>query len=183
MGAMPSRAQSQFYRGLLPIELSIDAPALHAADLKDDRFANERPSFRKRTARALVRFLITFCIGVAGGFAWQSYSDAARQILASLSPQLRWLAPQAAVASAVPDTIEQITRNVDRIVAASQDRITRSIDHLASGQEEMTREMIRLRALSQYGPYRNSEHPTRAASAPASKSGLGSSQAPAVRPQ
>jgi hypothetical protein len=99
--------------------------------------------------------------------AWQSYSDAARQIIASLSPQLGWLAPQTAVAQTGPDPIEQITRSVDRIVATSQDQITRSVDQLAAGQEQMTREIIKLQAISQYGLYKNSEPPPRPAPTPA----------------
>src|SRR5215469_2803226 len=55
-----------------------------------------RPTPGKRTSRALVRFLITICIGVAGTLAWQSYGDLARQMIASSSPVLGWLAPQAA---------------------------------------------------------------------------------------
>jgi hypothetical protein len=39
MGAMPSRAQSEFYKGLLPIELADEAPTVFTADLKNDRFA------------------------------------------------------------------------------------------------------------------------------------------------
>jgi hypothetical protein len=188
MGAMPSRAQSESYKELLPVELSIEAPAVCAADLKNDRFANEQPSFGKRASRPVISFLITFYIGVAATLAWQSYSDAARQIVASLSPQLGWLAPQSAVAKTVPDTIEQITRSVDRIVAASQEQsgasqeqIRRSVDQLAAGQQQMTREIIKLQAISQYGLYKNSEPPPRQASAPAPKPVTRSSQAPMVR--
>src|SRR5260370_42668040 len=123
MGAMPSPAQSKLYAGLLPVELSVETPAIWTADLKNDRFANEQPSFGKRTSRLLARFLITFYIGVAGTLAWQSYSDLARQMIARLSPQLGWLAPQIAVAQTVPDTIEQITLGVDRIVATHQEQV------------------------------------------------------------
>ena len=188
MGAMPSRAQSESYKELLPVELSIEAPAVCAADLKNDRFANEQPSFGKRASRPVISFLITFYIGVAATLAWQSYSDAARQIVASLSPQLGWLAPQSAVAKTVPDTIEQITRSVDRIVAASQEQsgasqeqIRRSVDQLAAGQQQMTREIIKLQAISQYGLYKNSEPPPRQAPGPAPKPVTRSLQAPMVR--
>jgi hypothetical protein len=159
MGAMPSRAQSELYKGLLPVELSIEAPAVHAADLENDRFANEQPSFGKRASRPLARFLITFYIGVAATLAWQSYSDTARQIIASLSPQLGWLAPRAAVAQTVPDTIEQMTRSVDRIVTASQEQMTRRVDQLAAGQEQMTREITKLQTIQQYILYKSSEPP------------------------
>ncbi len=169
MGAMPSPAQSKFYAGLLPVELSVEPPAVRAAELENDRFANEQPSSGKRISRPVVRFLITFYIGVAATLAWQSYGGAARQIIASLSPQLSWLAPQAAVAQTVPDTVEQITRSVNRIVAASQEQIARSVDQLAADQEQMTREIIKLQAISQYGLYKNSEPPPRPAPSPAPK--------------
>ena len=43
-----------------------------------DRFLRERLPFGKRVSRALSRFLITFCIGVAATLAWQSQGDAVR---------------------------------------------------------------------------------------------------------
>jgi len=169
MGAMPSPAQSRLYAGLLPVERSVETPAVRAADLKNERFANEQRSSGERTSRPLARFLITFYIGVAATLAWQSYSGAARQIIASLSPQLSWLAPQAAVAQTAPDTVEQITRSVNRIVAASHEQIARSVDQLAADQVQMTREIIKLQAISQYGLYKNSEPPPRPAPSPAPK--------------
>src|SRR5262245_36676303 len=57
---------------------------------------SKRPSVAKRVARGLTRFLIVFCIGVAATLGWQTYGDEARQMIASSSPQLGWLAPQAA---------------------------------------------------------------------------------------
>jgi hypothetical protein len=45
---------------------------------------------------SFARFLIAFCVGVAATLAWQSYGGAARKMIASWSPQLRWSAPQAA---------------------------------------------------------------------------------------
>src|SRR5712671_5046340 len=118
MGAMPSRAKSESYKGLLPIELSIETPAVFTADMGRQQFANEQPSDRQEDSRPFARFLITFCIGVAATLTWQSYNGAAKKIIASRSPELGWLAPQAPVARTVPDPIEKITaRIVDRIVA------------------------------------------------------------------
>ncbi len=51
MGAMPSRAQSEFYKGLLPIELADEAPTVFTADLKNDRFATGQPSASEETSR------------------------------------------------------------------------------------------------------------------------------------
>jgi hypothetical protein len=50
---MPSRAQSEFYKGLLPIELSDEAPAVFTADLKNDRFANRQPPDGEEISRPL----------------------------------------------------------------------------------------------------------------------------------
>ena len=112
--------------------------------------------------------LITFGIGVATTFAWQSYGDAARQIIASSYPQLGRLAPHAEpVAQDAPDMIavavraatssdqrkfdamsldlDAVRQNVDRI-AITQEQITRSVDRLTAGQEQMTREITKLQA-------------------------------------
>src|SRR6516162_3943521 len=110
-------------------------------------------------------FLITSCIGVAATLGWQSYGDAAREMIASSYPQFGWVAPQPASApsdqqqlnamslEAVRQSIdriatgfaagqEQIARSVDRIapsIVANQEQITRSIDRIAASQEEMVR--------------------------------------------
>jgi hypothetical protein len=174
MGAMPSPAQSRLYAGLLPVEQTVEALAAHAANLKYDRRRNPRPS--ERSPRTVVRVLIAFYIGVVATFAWQSYSEAGRQFIASLSPRLSWLAPPTA-SQAILDPINEITRNVDRIVAAGQEQMTHSVDQLAIGQEEITRtvdqlatsqeqiarEIIKLQAISQYGSSKSSEPPSRPA--------------------
>jgi len=171
MNAIPSRTQSKRYAGLLPVEMSVEELAVYAAHTKNDRFANGQPSHGKRASRPLPGFVITFGIGVAATLAWQSYSEAARQLIASLSPQLGWLAPQAAVAQTAPDTVEQITRNVDRIVTTSQGQIMRNVDQLAADQEQTAREISKLQAISQYVLSKNSEPPPRPALPPAPKSG------------
>jgi hypothetical protein len=163
MGAMPSPAQSKLYAGLLPVEQSIEALAAHAANLKYGQRQHPQSSLAERVSRTVVRFLITFYIGIVATLAWQSYSEAARQFIAGLSPRLAWLAPPAAASQAILDPINEITRNVDRIVAASQEQMARSVDQLAVGQEEIThtvdqlaasqeqiaREIIKLQAISQ----------------------------------
>jgi hypothetical protein len=171
MGAMPSPAQSKLYAGLLPVEQSIEALAAHAANLKYGHRQHPQSSLVERASRAVARFLITFYIGIVATLAWQSYSEAARELIAGLSPRLAWLAPPAADSQAILDPINEITRNVDRIVAASQEQMARSVDQLAVGQEEIThtvdqlaasqeqiaREIIKLQAISQYGPSKGSE--------------------------
>src|SRR5260370_23863527 len=82
MGAMPSRAKSEFYKGLLPIDMADEDPTVFTADLKNDRFATGQPSASEEASRPLARFLIPFCIGVTATLTWQSYSAAAKQIIA-----------------------------------------------------------------------------------------------------
>jgi hypothetical protein len=189
MGAMPSPAQSRLYAGLLPVEQSVEALAAHAANLKYGRRPHAQSPLAERASRTVARFLITFYIGIVATLAWQSYSEAARQFIAGLSPRLAWLAPPTASSQAILDPVDEITRNVDRIVAASQEQMTRSVDQLAVGQEEITRtvdqlaasqeqiarEMIKLQAISQYGP--NKELPSRPAHAGARSAVQRTSQA------
>jgi hypothetical protein len=149
-----SGLQNPAYEILPPSPRSVEAAAFRAARHDEewfaDRFADEKPSPRKEASpRHLVRFLTLFLLAIAAILAWQSYGHAAREKLASLSPQLQWLAPPAE--NAPPDRVELISRSVDRIaasIAASQEQITRTIDHLAADQEQMTREIIRLQTLS-----------------------------------
>ncbi len=168
MNAMSSPAQSEFYAGVSPVE----APAVSPADLKNDWSPNGRRSLRKRALRTVYSLLITFCIGVAATLAWQSYGDAAREIIANAHPQLGWLVPQgepvtqnaadtvtvagpAAPAfdqqqlNAMSTDIETVRQSIDRIVpgiVAGQEQMARSIDRIATTQEQLTRTVDQLTA-------------------------------------
>src|SRR6266481_3788675 len=152
MSAMTSPAQSEFYAGLLPVEPSLDEPPpVRPPVLENERLPNGQPSLRKRASRALSRFLITFCIGVAAALAWQSYGDAAREMIASSYPQLGWLAPHAEpVAQNAPDMIAVAVRAATSLdqqkfdaLSLDLDAVRQSIDRIATsiaaGQEQMTR--------------------------------------------
>jgi hypothetical protein len=191
MSAMPSPAQSEFSEGSLTIKPSGDVPTVHPDDLRDDQFPRRPRSLAKRTSLALVRFLITFCIGVGATLAWQSYGDTAREMIANASPQFAWLAAPAAPAaldpaetvapaepagtpaslavdqqqlSAVSLDLDGVRQSVDRI-AVGQDQMTRTIGQLVAGQEQMTREIAKLQSIEQYILYKNSESPPRPAPA------------------
>ena len=121
---------------------------------------------------SLTGFLITFCIGVAATLGWQSYGDAARELVASSYPQLAWLGPKKApnapnapdmgalAVPAVPSPdqqkldamsmdLEAVRQSIERI-AASQEQITRDVDGIATsivtGQEQMTHSVDRIAA-------------------------------------
>jgi hypothetical protein len=102
--------------------------------------------------------LIIFCAGVAATLGWQSYGDAAREMVASSYPQLGWVAPHPS--SAPPDqqqlntmSLDAVRQRVDRIangIASSQDQIARSVDRIApsvvANQEQMMRSIGRIAA-------------------------------------
>jgi hypothetical protein len=162
MNAMSSPAQSEFYAGVSPVE----APAVSPADLKNDRSPNER---RSRTVSSL---LIAFCVGVAATLAWQSYGEAAREMIANAHPLLGWLAPQGEpTPPSVPDAVavaalaapafgqqqlnaiaidlEAMRQSIDRIapgIVAGQDQMARNIDRIAATQEQLARTVGQLTA-------------------------------------
>ena len=113
-----------------------------------------RPASRKRPAR----LLFTFCLGIAATLAWQSYGDRARGTIANLSPQLGWLAPQAALASTAGATTTAMPPSADRQnfmamslnLAAVRQRIDQLAGQLAAGQEQVTRDFtMKLQAAEQ----------------------------------
>jgi hypothetical protein len=152
MSALPSFA----YEILPPSNRSAEAPDFRSAryerDWFSDRFADGTPSPGKQAPRRHpARLLVMFLLGAAAILALQSYGYAARERLATVSPWLQWLAPPAEPAQDAPDKVEQISRSVDQIaasIAASHQQMTRTIDHLAADQEQMTRELVRLQTLS-----------------------------------
>jgi hypothetical protein len=135
-----------------------DRPArrtsLHALPDEVARAADprsKRPSRNKQGVRGLARFLITICLGVAATLAWQSYGDAAKEMIATSSPQLAWLAPQApasdmiaptAPASPDPRQLKEMTLGLAAV--------RQSVDHLAAqlaaGQQQMAGDIARLQA-------------------------------------
>jgi len=111
-------------------------------DLRAGEPSGEPPAFRNR--RSFTRILITFCVGVAATLAWQSYGDAAREIVARSYPQLGWLAPQSAIAQTVPDTIVPPAASPDsqelKAISLGLAAVRQRVDQLAAGQEQMTRD-------------------------------------------
>jgi hypothetical protein len=155
----------------------VDAPTVDPADHKNHQFPRGRWPFAKRAHFAVARFLITFSIAVTATVAWQSYGDAARAIVANSFQQLDWLTPQASpiaqrtsdvsAAHAPPSAdqrqvieisldLDAVRQSFDRI-AASQERMARAIDQLASGQARTTGEITKLQAIRQDILYKNSE--------------------------
>jgi hypothetical protein len=81
MSAMPSHTQSGLSASLL-VKPSVEAATGCPAEVKNDQLPTSRPSFGKRASLAFAYYLIVFSVGLAGTFAWQTYGDAARQLIA-----------------------------------------------------------------------------------------------------
>jgi hypothetical protein len=132
----------------------------------------KRPSLVRRAARGVVRLLIIFCSGVAATLAWQSYGDVAREMIASSSPQLGWLALPAApraqimAASAAPATpspeLQQL-REMSFVFAT----VRQSVDQLSANQQQMAGDIAKLVADQQELLQKVSAPAPRPAAAPA----------------
>jgi hypothetical protein len=179
MSSTLNLTQSEFSAGQWAKEPPVDA-GIRSAERNRDRFPDKRRSIGRRASRALARFLITFGIGVAATVAWQSYGDAAREIVANSTPQLAWLAPQAAsAAQATPEIVApppvSPAADLEQLKAVSLGLavVRQSLDQLAArfaaGQEQMTRDITKLQAAEQDILQKISAPPTRPVAAPVHK--------------
>jgi hypothetical protein len=65
--------------------------AVRPAEFRNDPLLGEKPPLGRRATRAVIRFLIAVCVGIAGSLAWQSYGGVAREMIANRVPQLAWI--------------------------------------------------------------------------------------------
>jgi hypothetical protein len=130
-----------------PIEEAPAGPAIDPADMA--RLLNPQVPLGKRVSRAVTRFLIVFCIGVVTTLAWQSYG--AREMIASSSPRLGWLAPPAAPAvqavALAPD--REDLKAISFRLADVQQRVDQIAAQFVAGQEQATRDITKLHAAEQ----------------------------------
>jgi hypothetical protein len=113
-------------------------PPLHPSELQ--RLESEHRSTAWRVVVNLARVAVIFCIGVAATLAWQTYGNAARQAVASLSPGLTWLTPaelstSASSASASPEQLAVISRSLTA-VRQSVDKLAADITRLQATKQD-----------------------------------------------
>ncbi len=89
VGTASNQAESDIFARLQVTEPALNE-TLRPADPKHDRFPSDRPSLAGRASRALARFLMAVFLGVAATLVWQSYGEAAKQMIARWAPQLGW---------------------------------------------------------------------------------------------
>jgi hypothetical protein len=131
----------------IPRQLSIQSP--YSFGSKDDRVASNPPPLGKRIFRGVTRFLIAVLIGVGATLAWQSYGDAATEMMAARVPMLAWLLPVSttkspAVAAVSPDPAQQLAP-----LASNLDAVRRTVEQLAAKQDQMVQNIALLRAVEE----------------------------------
>src|SRR6516165_4937521 len=138
----------------------------------------DQKNLEATTLRRFVRYLVAICIGVAGTLAWQAYGEEAKRIIASRAPDLGWspevrqtlanwtkplaghtpvretqepapvaqaapgvVAPTPAALSFAPEQAKQMVQSLDGL--------RQTVERLAAAQEEIGREITRLRDADQ----------------------------------
>ena len=182
MSTMPSHMQPEFSAPSFLVKPSVEAFSIPPTELKNDQPQNGRPSFRKRTSLAFAYYMIVFSVGVAATLAWQTYGDAARQLiaLAASAPDQPQLNAMSLDLDAVRRSIDGLAISIGTSIATSQEQTTHSIDQLTASLEQMTHEIAKLQAVEQYVLYKNSDPPPRPAPAQVPKPVPRPSQTPIV---
>jgi hypothetical protein len=134
-----------------PMKLAIDSP--HPSSVDEGQVASDRPSIVRRIFR-LPRFSIAVLIGIGATLGWQSYGDAAKEIIVEQIPTLAPVLPVSAMKSPfltatslemvqqlLPLTfgINVMRRTVDQLVA-QQEQLAQNIAVLQAAVEEDVRQ-------------------------------------------
>ncbi len=140
-------ARSDLRSGRRPLKAPIQSP--HPPRLNDREVASDRPSIGRRMLRSLTRFSIAALIGVGATLGWQSYGDAAKEMVIARAPTLAWLlsisTTKPPVASATsPDLVQQLAP-----LALNLDVVRRAVEQLAAKQEQMAQNITALQAVEE----------------------------------
>lgn len=111
--------------------------------------ASDRPSIGRRIFRTLTRFSIAVLIGIGATLGWQSYGDAAREMVVAQAPTLAWLfsvstTKSPALAATSPDPVQQLGP-----IASNLDVVRRSVEQLAAKQEQMSQNIATMQAVEE----------------------------------
>jgi hypothetical protein len=126
---------------------SIDSP--YPYRFGEGQPAGGRPSIGRRMFRSLTRFSIAVLIGVGATLGWQSYGDAAKEMLVAQAPALGWVLSVSTTKSPVmAATSTDPTRQLAPL-ASTLDAVRRSVEQLAAKQEQMAQNIAALRAVEE----------------------------------
>src|SRR6266446_9504629 len=183
MSTMPSHTQPEFSAASVLVKPSVETVAGRPAKVKNDQLTTSRSSLGKRASLAFAYYMIVFSVGIAATLAWQTYGDAARQLIvpAASAPDQQQLNAMSLDLDAVRRSIDGLAIAIGTSIATSQEQTTHSIDQLTASLEQMTREITKLQAVEQYVLYKNSDPSPRPAPAQVPKPIPRPSQVPIVR--
>ena len=111
--------------------------------------ASGRPSIGRRMFRTLTRFSLAVLIGVGATLGWQSYGDAAKEMLVAQAPTLGFLL---SVSTTKPPVMAATSTDATRQLAplaSTLDVVRRSVEQLAARQEQMAQNIAALRAVEE----------------------------------
>ncbi len=145
---------------------SIDVPYPHR--FGKGSLASGRPSVGRRIFRTLTWFSIAVLIGVGATLGWQSYGDAAKEMLVARAPILAWVlsvstTKSPVVAATATDPMQQLAP-----LASNLDVVRRSVEQLAAREEQMTQNIAALQAVGDEIRQKVSSTPQAPAQQPAS---------------
>jgi len=119
----------------------------HGFGRGNDEVARSRPAGR-RPFRAFVRFIVAVLIGIGLTVGWQSYGDAARQMLAVQAPGLAALLPVSTgsppVSAPSADPMQQLAP-----LASNLDALRHNLDQLSARQDQMVQTISALLVVDQ----------------------------------
>ena len=125
---------------------SIDPP--HPYRFGERQLASGRPSIGRRIFRTLTRFSIAVLIGVGATLGWQSYGDAAKEMLLARAPTLAWVLSVSTkppvVAATSTDPMQQLAPLASNLYV-----VQRSVEQLAAKQEQMAQNIAALQAVEE----------------------------------
>ena len=129
---------------------------------------------KRRGSRGFARYLVAICIGVAAALAWQSYGEAAKQMIATSAPELGWSSeakqmiaswvqqlgwtkpPAGSEKRAAPVAQTAVAPNAPAAPAFDPEKIQQmawdlatlrqTVEQLAAGQTQVSREIAKLEA-------------------------------------
>lgn len=126
---------------------SIDSP--HHYRFGEGPPASGRPPIGRRMFRALTRFSIAVLIGVGATLGWQSYGDAAREMLVAEAPVLGLLLPVSTTkSSGVTATSTELMPQLAPLTS-NLDVVRRTVEQLAARQEQMAQNIAALKAVEE----------------------------------
>jgi hypothetical protein len=149
-GGPPRDLDADKRMGGRPLKPSIGSPRPFDRVASERRsIGRQRPSIGRRIFRTVTRFSVAVLIGIGATLAWQSYGDAAREILVARAPSLAWLlyvspTKSSAVATTSPGPVQQLEP-----LASNLDVVRRSVEQLAAKQEQMAQNMAALQAVEE----------------------------------